>query len=185
MNDADLAMWNSIPPEKPENLKAYYTSVTRNTALKKYHSNTAQKRNSIYDTALDELEDCLASKDDPASELEAKELEKAINRFLKKLALIAQERERVEHTVIAPSEEAAEEFIKYGTAPLVTGCRLSELIKRPQLDYEKLTLVDKTRPELPEEVFEQVETELKYEGYVKKQLAEIKKHLVKTNRKIV
>ena len=85
MNDADLAMWNSIPPEKPENLKAYYTSVTRNTALKKYHSNTAQKRNSIYDTALDELEDCLASKDDPASELEAKELENAINRFLNKL----------------------------------------------------------------------------------------------------
>ena len=83
--DADLAVWNSIPPEKPENLKAYYTSITRNTALKKYHSNTALKRNSIYDTALDELEECLASKEDPASELEAKELENAINRFLNKL----------------------------------------------------------------------------------------------------
>ena len=95
------------------------------------------------------------------------------NRFLKKLELIAQERERVEHTVIAPSEEAAEEFIKYGTAPLTTGCKLAELIKRPQLDYEKLTLVDKTRPELPDEVFEQVETELKYEGYIKRQRAQI------------
>ena len=94
-------------------------------------------------------------------------------RFLKKLELIAQERSRVENTVIAPSEEAAEEFIKHGTAPLVTGCRLSELIKRPQLDYEKLTLVDKNRPDLPDEVFEQVETELKYEGYIKRQRAQI------------
>ncbi|MBR5498484.1 MAG: tRNA uridine-5-carboxymethylaminomethyl(34) synthesis enzyme MnmG [Clostridia bacterium] len=94
-------------------------------------------------------------------------------RFLKKLELIAQERSRVESTVIAPSEEAAEEFIKYGTAPLTTGCKLAELIKRPQLDYEKLTLVDKARPELPDEVFEQVETELKYEGYIKRQRAQI------------
>ena len=85
MNDADLAVWNSIPPENPDNLKAYYLAVTRNTALKKYHSTTAKKRNSIYDTALDELEDCLASKDDPLAELEANELAEAINRFLKRL----------------------------------------------------------------------------------------------------
>ena len=94
-------------------------------------------------------------------------------KFLKKLELIEQEKNRVEHTVIPPSEEAAEIFIKYGTAPLSTGCKLSELIKRPQLDYEKLTKLDKTRPELPDEVFEQVETELKYEGYIKRQRAQI------------
>lgn len=94
-------------------------------------------------------------------------------KFLKKLELIEQEKNRVEHTVIPPSEEAAEIFIKYGTAPFSTGCKLSELIKRPQLDYEKLTKLDKTRPELSDEVFEQVETELKYEGYIKRQRAQI------------
>ncbi len=94
-------------------------------------------------------------------------------KFLKKLELIAEERKRVEHTVIAPSEEAAEVFIGHNTAPLTTGCKLAELIKRPQLDYEKLTSVDKTRPDLPDEIFEQVETELKYEGYIKRQRAQI------------
>ena len=86
MNDTNLAVWNSIPPQKPDNLKAYYTAVARNTALTRYRSNTAQKRNSIYDTALDELEDCLAAKDDPSAELDAKELASAINAFLKKLS---------------------------------------------------------------------------------------------------
>ena len=95
------------------------------------------------------------------------------DRFLNKLELIAQEKKRVETTVVAPSEEAAEVFIKYGTAPLTTGCKLAELIKRPQLDYEKLTAVDKTRPDLPDAVFEQVETELKYEGYIKRQRTQI------------
>ncbi len=86
MNDANLAVWNSIPPEKPGILKAYYTAVTRNTALSRYRSNTAKKRNSIYDTALDELEECLAAKDDPFADVEAKELSAAINSFLKKLS---------------------------------------------------------------------------------------------------
>ena len=85
MNDANLAMWNSIPPEKPDNLKAYYMKVARNQALTKYRSNTARKRNSIYDTALDELEDCLAAKDNPLADVEAKDLSEAINSFLKKL----------------------------------------------------------------------------------------------------
>lgn len=95
------------------------------------------------------------------------------DKFLKKLELIEQEKDRVEHTVIPPSEDAAEIFIKYGTAPLSTGCKLSELIKRPQLDYEKLTKIDKSRPQLDEVIFEQVETELKYEGYIKRQMSQI------------
>lgn len=95
------------------------------------------------------------------------------NKFSEKTALIAKERKRVENTVIAPSEEAAEVFIRCDTAPLTTGCRLSELIKRPQLDYEKLTEIDKTRPDLTDDIFEQVETELKYEGYIKRQRAQI------------
>ncbi len=95
------------------------------------------------------------------------------DRFLNKIELIAQERKRVENTVIAPSEKATEVFIKCGTAPLVTGCRLAELIKRPQLDYEKLKEIDTTRPDLSEDIFEQVETELKYEGYIKRQRSQI------------
>ncbi len=86
MNDTNLAVWNSIPPERPENLRAYYTAVTRNTALSRYRSNTAKKRNSIYDTALEELEECLAAKDDPSADVEAKELSAAINAFLKRLS---------------------------------------------------------------------------------------------------
>lgn len=95
------------------------------------------------------------------------------NKFLKKLELIAEERRRVESTVIAPSEKAAQVFINCGTAPLTTGCRLSELIKRPQLDYEKLREIDTTRPDLSDDIFEQVETELKYEGYIKRQRSQI------------
>jgi tRNA uridine 5-carboxymethylaminomethyl modification enzyme len=54
-----------------------------------------------------------------------------------------------------------------------TGIRLAELIKRPQLDYECLTPFDKTRPDLPWDVFEQVEIDLKYEGYIKRQQAKV------------
>ncbi len=94
-------------------------------------------------------------------------------KFLKKLELIKEERSRAENTVIPPSEDAAAVFIKNKTEPLTTGCRLSELIKRPQLNYEKLKKLDKERPDLPSDIFEQVETELKYEGYIKRQMAQI------------
>ena len=55
-----------------------------------------------------------------------------------------------------------------------SGCLLIELIRRPQLNYELLTPFDSTRPDYPEEVFEQVEIEVKYEGYIKRQLAQAK-----------
>lgn len=99
--------------------------------------------------------------------------EERYNKFLRKLELIAQERQRVESTVIPPNKDYDDVFISNGTVPLTTGVRLSELIKRPQLNYEKLTPVDKTRPELTDDIFEQVETELKYEGYIKRQKAQI------------
>lgn len=95
------------------------------------------------------------------------------NKFLRKLELIAEERKRVESTVIPPNKEFDHIFIENDTVPLYTGVRLSELIKRPQLNYEKLTPLDKTRPELTDDIFEQVETELKYEGYIKRQMAQI------------
>ena len=95
------------------------------------------------------------------------------NRFLKKMELIKAERERVESITIAPSAEINEVLVSRETAPMKTGVRLSELIKRPQLDYACLTPFDKTRPNLTPDIFEQVEIDLKYEGYIKRQQAKV------------
>ncbi len=94
-------------------------------------------------------------------------------KFKNKLELIKQEKERVESVTIAPSTEINEVLVSRETAPMKTGIRLAELIKRPQLDYKCLTPFDKTRPELPMDVFEQVEIDLKYEGYIKRQQAKV------------
>ena len=94
-------------------------------------------------------------------------------RFLKKTELIAEERRRVEKAVIAPSEKLNALLVSRETSPIVSGVRLSELIKRPQLGYEFLTEFDKDRPDLPYEIFEQVEIDIKYEGYIKRQQAQV------------
>ncbi len=99
--------------------------------------------------------------------------EERYEKFKNKLELIKQERERVESVTIPPSEEINKVLVSRETAPMKTGIRLSELIKRPQLDYKCLTPFDKTRPELPADVFEQVEIDLKYEGYIKRQQAKV------------
>ena len=61
-----------------------------------------------------------------------------------------------------------------GTAPLAKGCKLIELLKRPQVTYKALTPVDESRPDYPDEVFEQVEIAVKYEGYIVRQEQQIK-----------
>lgn len=94
-------------------------------------------------------------------------------RFLKKTELIAEERRRVEKAVIAPSEKLNALLVSRETSPIVSGVRLSELMKRPQLGYELLTEFDKDRPDLPYEIFEQVEIDIKYEGYIKRQQAQV------------
>ena len=95
------------------------------------------------------------------------------DRFLEKLELIKKEKERVENTTLPPSEEINKMLVSRETAPMKTGIKLSELIKRPQLDYECLAPFDKARPDLPRQVFEQVEIDLKYEGYIKRQQAKV------------
>lgn len=95
------------------------------------------------------------------------------DRFLEKLDLIEKEKERVENTTLPPSEEINKMLVSRETAPMKTGIKLSELIKRPQLDYECLAPFDKARPDLPRQVFEQVEIDLKYEGYIKRQQAKV------------
>jgi tRNA uridine 5-carboxymethylaminomethyl modification enzyme len=95
------------------------------------------------------------------------------NRLLEKKKMIAEELERVENTVLPPTDELQAFLVSRETSELKTGARLSELIRRPQLNYELLTPFDKNRPSLPEEVFEQVEIELKYDGYIKRQQAQV------------
>ena len=81
VNDTYLALWNAIPPERPDPLCAYTYRVGRNTALKRLRSNTAQLRNSAYDLSLDELAGCI-SDESAWQALDARELGRAIDRFL-------------------------------------------------------------------------------------------------------
>ena len=82
VNDAFLAVWNTVPPENPSPLKTYLIRIVRNTAVKRYHKNTAVKRNSFYDTALSELEEVLYSDNNTEDDLDIKEITEATNRFL-------------------------------------------------------------------------------------------------------
>ncbi|MDR3551780.1 MAG: tRNA uridine-5-carboxymethylaminomethyl(34) synthesis enzyme MnmG [Clostridia bacterium] len=94
-------------------------------------------------------------------------------RFLIKQQQIECERSRVEQFVVPPSTPINEFLAEKGTAPITTGMRLAELIRRPELDYASLAPFDPGRPALPEAVCEQVEIQLKYEGYIRRQQAQI------------
>ena len=99
--------------------------------------------------------------------------EERYQRFSAKQELIRQEKKRVADTVIAPSPILTEILVSRETSDVKTGIRLIELLKRPELNYEALSPVDPDRPDLPDAVFEQVEIAIKYEGYIKKQLAAV------------
>lgn len=99
--------------------------------------------------------------------------EEAHNALLEKIDGIKKETERVNSQSIAPSEELNKILEEAGTAPLKTGCKMSELLKRPQVTYKLLESFDKTRPEIAKEIFEQVEINFKYEGYIKRQKAQV------------
>ncbi len=82
VNDTYLGAWNNIPPQRPNPLRAYICRIARNIAIKRYHQNTAKKRNSYYDVALDELEDYLSSGASVEDEVSTAELTKMIDDFL-------------------------------------------------------------------------------------------------------
>ena len=86
VNDTWLGAWNSIPPQRPDPLLTYLCKIARNAALSRRRANLAQKRNSSFDVALEELEACLAAPDSPEGELEARDLAAAINGFLTRLS---------------------------------------------------------------------------------------------------
>ena len=86
VNDAYLATWNAIPPAKPNPLLAFVCKIVRNISLKRYEKNTAAKRNSRYDVAMEELEDCLASTTTIEKEISERELTEIIESFLESLS---------------------------------------------------------------------------------------------------
>lgn len=83
------------------------------------------------------------------------------------------ELERVKKTVISPTEEVNKILVSRETSPIKSGIRLVELLKRPQITYNDLEKVDKERPNLEDDILEQVEIEIKYEGYIKRQKSQI------------
>lgn len=94
--------------------------------------------------------------------------------FLEKLDMIKAEKERVRETSVAITDELQKILEAKGTAPLKKGCKLIELLRRPQITYDDLKTIDTTRPQLPKRVFEQVEISVKYEGYIARQERQIK-----------
>lgn len=99
--------------------------------------------------------------------------ERRWEKFKEKQRQKEQELKRVTETVLPPSDELNRVLVSRGTTEVTTGVRLSELLKRPQLTYQDLTELDRGRPALPGAVLEGVEIQLKYEGYIRRQLADI------------
>ena len=93
--------------------------------------------------------------------------------LLKKMDDIQSEIKRLEKTVIGVSDRVQMFLGKYGSTLLKSGITLAELVKRPELDYVKLAKLDEGRPELPGDVTEQVNIEIKYEGYIKRQMQQV------------
>ncbi len=96
------------------------------------------------------------------------------NAYLERQRLKQNEVERLESTFLGPSEGLNKLLEEKETVPIKTGVRLADLIRRPQLDYLSLAPFDKERPELPLEIAERVETEIKYSGYIERQTAQVK-----------
>lgn len=104
--------------------------------------------------------------------------------YLHKQELIEQERKRIEKLTFGPSKELNEMLESRGTAPMETGAHASDLIRRPQVSYKDLEPFDTERPKLPDEVTEQVEIQIKYEGYIQKQLIQVEQMRRLETRKI-
>lgn len=104
--------------------------------------------------------------------------------FLNRKKLKEQEIERVNHVFLAPNDALNAMLCEKGTAPITTGTRLADLIKRPQLDYICLAPFDTDRPSLANYICEKVEIEIKYEGYIKRQQAQVDEMLRLENKVI-
>lgn len=106
------------------------------------------------------------------------------DRLLLKEKQIEEEINRVEHTNIGANKEVQQLLESLGSTPLKAGTTLGELIRRPELDYEKLAPIDKKREKLPWDVAEQVNINIKYDGYIRRQLKQVKDFKKMEARKI-
>ena len=105
-------------------------------------------------------------------------------RYLHKQEQISKERARIEKMTFGPSEAMNRMLEERGTAPMETGAHAADLIRRPQITYQDLAPFDLERPELPDEVTEQVEIQIKYEGYIQKQLIQVEQMRRLESRKL-
>ncbi len=103
-------------------------------------------------------------------------------KFLEKQAQIKAEIKRVKAKSLAPTDELNALLVEKGTAPIATGLKMNDLIRRPQISYEDLAQFDPERPELSYEVCEQVNLQIEYEGYIARQLMEVE-HVQKLEEK--
>ena len=110
--------------------------------------------------------------------------EKRYQKLLKKEEQIAREIDRVNHTNVGTSEKVQQLLDSYGSTRLTSGTTLAELIRRPELSYDKLKKIDEDRPDLPWDVAEQVNINIKYEGYIKRQMKQVEQFKKLENRKI-
>src|SRR5699024_8910119 len=92
--------------------------------------------------------------------------EERYQKFLQKKQHIEKEIERISNTVIRPTEKVNTFLKENGSSPIATGVKLAELLKRTELTYEKLSVIDENRPELEKAEKEEVEIQIKYEGYI-------------------
>lgn len=109
--------------------------------------------------------------------------EERYNKLLEKLRMIDEEIKRISSVIVPPSI-ANPLLEQYNSTPIKTGIHLCDLIKRPELDYKKLTEVDPDRPELPDAVWEEAEIKLKYAGYISRQLSQVEQ-FKKMERKLL
>ena len=104
--------------------------------------------------------------------------------ILEKERLIKEEIERVEHVNVGASKPVQELLEQYGSTPLTSGSTLGELIRRPELNYEALAPIDKNRPELRSDIREQVNINIKYDGYITRQLKQVEQFKKLESKKI-
>ena len=124
VNDAYLAAWNTIPPQKPNPLRTYVLRLVRNISIKRYHYNKAQCRNSKYDVAFEELAACIPCAETVENEYESKQLTGHLNRFLETL----DEDSRVMFVRrYWCSDSVAEIAARFGRRPHYVTVRLSRL----------------------------------------------------------
>lgn len=96
-----------------------------------------------------------------------------LERLNRKIRLTEEEIKRVSRETLKPTSELNDMLVKKGTSPIHTGCKIADLIRRPQINYNDIAIFDNNRPELQEDVCEQVELQIKYKGYIEKQLEQI------------